>query len=158
MDSTLAEIEKDFIALLIELSSNKDKNFSGLGLILYDDLNILSQHHCNLVNNEQYVPPLKLGTHKLTNYLVEISHYQHPYHDGFHFMNKQGVLTHVAQFFSPPIHKFLPEVIGQGARTYCSQCGSNIVGITLIGSISSKRNIHLFKKGKLFNEALTSPA
>ena len=148
MDNTLLKLVDDFIGMLNRLAVHKDQNFSGAGFVLYDELTTLSKYHCNLVEQEQDMPTLMLGTPGLVDYLMEISHYQHPYHDGFHFINKHGVLTHVAQFFSPPVYKFAPEIKGQGARTYCSQCGSKIDGVIMIGSISSKRHIHLFKKGK----------
>ncbi|MDF2868079.1 MAG: hypothetical protein K0S11_1549, partial [Gammaproteobacteria bacterium] len=65
-------------------------------------------------------------------------------------------LTHVAQFFSPPVYKWLPNILGQGARTFCSQCGSNMEGVLMIGSVSSSGTIYLFEQGQLVNERLRS--
>ena len=138
-----------FVGMLTELAATTSTQFSGAGFVLYNDLSSLSQYHCNLVNDGQLIPPLKLGKQSFMNYLVEISKYQHPYHDGFHFINSDGVLTHVAQFFSPPVNKSLPKIIGQGARTFCSQCGSNVNGVLMIGSVSTNRSIYLFEKGNL---------
>lgn len=146
-------IVNDFIDLLLELSKHKNQNFSGAGIVLYKNINLLSKYHCDLVNDSQISMPLKLGTHNLISYLLEISSYQHPYHDGFHFINGNGVLTHVAQFFSPPVSKPMPNILGQGARTFCSQCGSTIKGVVMVGSISSSSKIYLFENGKLVNKS-----
>ncbi len=141
-----------FVSLLMDLSVMKSQNFSGAGFVLYNDLTVLSQYHCNLVNDGVEVPPLKIGTKALTTYLIEIAKYQHPYHDGFHFINGDGVLTHVAQFFSPPVNKFISNVLGQGARTFCSQCGSKVDGVLMVGSVSSNRGIYLYENGNLVNK------
>lgn len=154
MKNRSSSVIENFLNLLIDLSEAEDKSFSGAGFVLYDDPKTLKQYHCNLVNDEQTLPFLKLGTDELLLYLTKISNYQHPYHDGFHFINGDGVLTHVAQFFSPPVSQLIPNVQGQGARTFCSQCGSNIEGVILMGSVSSNRNIYLFENGKLVNEKL----
>ena len=149
-------ILQDFISLLEELSALKSQRFSGIGLVLYDNLELLTKYHCNLVNDGQAIPPLKLGTRELSAYLLAIADYHHPYHDGFHFINSDGILTHVAQFFSPPVYKWLPNILGQGARTFCSQCGSNMEGVLMIGSVSSSGTIYLFEQGQLVNERLRS--
>ncbi len=158
MNVKTANIINAFVNMLTELSAIKSQNFSGAGFVLYNNLTELSQYHCNLVNDGQLIPPLKLGTKSLIVYLEEISKYQHPYHDGFHFINSEGVLTHVAQFFSPPVNKFLPKILGQGARTFCSQCGSNVNGVLMVGSVFSNRSIYLFEKGNLVNANLLCEA
>ena len=154
MNVTSLPLINSFINMLIELAKMKIQHFSGAGFVLYHDMSILSQYHCNLVNDGHHIPPLKVGTNELMSYLIEISSYQHPYHDGFHFINGNGVLTHVAQFFSPPIYKFIQNVLGQGARTLCSQCGSNIDGVLMVGSVSTNQSIYLFENGTLVNDKL----
>lgn len=153
MNLKTVNVVNAFVNMLTELSVTRSQHFSGAGFVLYNDLVELSQYHCNLVNDGQLIPPLKLGTKSLMTYLLEISKYQHPYHDGFHFINGEGVLTHVAQFFSPPVNKYLPKILGQGARTFCSQCGSNVNGVLMVGSVSSNRSIYLFEKGNLVNNS-----
>jgi hypothetical protein len=148
----IKNVVQDFVEVLEELSVLKSQHFSGAGLVLYDDLTLLAPYHCNLVNDGQAIPSLKLGTRAFMTYLLTIADYRHPYHDGFHFINHQGVLTHVAQFFSPPVYHWFPNILGQGARTFCSQCGSNVKGVLLVGSVSSNHTIYLFEKGKLAND------
>lgn len=141
-----------FISLLQEMSNIKPRDFSGAGFVLYKELTTLEKYHCDLVDDDKILPSLKLGTKDFTNYLIEISRYGHPYHDGFHFINHEGIITHVAQFLSPPVDKCLPNIEGQGARTFCSQCSSKIDGVSLIGSVSSNGNIFVFENGNIANE------
>lgn len=150
MHTTLRLID-DFILLLRELVELKNPYFSGAGFVLYKNLETLSTYHCNLINDKKNLPLLKLGSQSLTNYLSKISSYKHPYHDGFHFINHKGQLTHVAQFFSPPVNDAVIRIPGQGARTFCAQCGSIIDGVLMIGSVSSNGQIYLFERGNLIN-------
>lgn len=152
MSIDLESVKKKFFQLSIHLSDLEIKNFSGVGLVLYHEMNNLSQYHCNLVDDDKEIPKVKLGTQDLISYLIEIADYRHPYHDGFHFINSKGILTHVAQFFSPPVNKYIKNVRGHGARTYCAQSGSLVEGVLMVSSVSSRRNIHLFSNGFLLEE------
>jgi hypothetical protein len=143
-------ITNAFLELTKELSMTEKKGFSGVGLVLYENMSTLSQYHCDLVDDDKKIPQLKVGSRDLVAYLNEITDYQHPYHDGFHFINSEGFLTHVAQFFSPPVNKQVKNIQGQGARTYCAQCGSFIDGVLMVGSVSSKKYTHLFEKGLIY--------
>jgi hypothetical protein len=146
-------LEQQFTDLLEALSETTDSNFSGAGIILYDNPTQLANYHCDLVKNAIIPNDLKLGSTALLSYLIKISSYQHPYHDGFHFINSQGLLTHVAQFVSPPISTQLRNLGANGARTFCSQCSSSIEGVLMIGSVSSSRKISVFQNGKILQQA-----
>ncbi len=143
--------------MLHDLSAIKSTGFSGAGLVLYQDATQLSQFHCDLVNDDKNLLRLKIGTKSMLTYLSKITNYQHPYHDGFHFINGEGILTHVAQFFSPPVIK-MPNLLDQGARTFCAQCGSKIPGVLMIGSVSSHRNVYLFQEGNFVNPSILHQA
>jgi len=145
---------KHFIKLLMTLSQEKIKQFSGTGLVLYQHLNDIQHYHCNLINDAK-MSSLTHGADALLKYLSQISTYHHPYHDGFHFINTKGTLTHIAQFFSPPLIKPIRNIQGQGARTLCALHGSTIEGVIAIGTISSNHDVFLFKKGKMNQPAST---
>lgn len=147
----IESIENKFIDSLVTLSNSTNRNFSGVGFVLYHDLNILSEYHCNLVDGYQALPILCVGTDAFNQFIFKISDINHPCHDGFHFINRDGILTHIAQFFSPPANKYLTNVKGQGSRTFCSQVGSLLQGVTLVGSISTNKTIYLFKNGNLIS-------
>ena len=146
-------IEVAFQQLLADLSNNQDAHFSGIGLILYNNRDQLASYHCALASNTPLANNLKLGNQNLLDYLNKISSCQHPYHDGFHFIDSQGYLTHVAQFVAPPITNQLRNLGKNGARTFCSQCSSAIEGVLLVGSVSSSRKITLFQAGKISQSA-----
>jgi hypothetical protein len=150
MATTLMKLKEEFIQLLLALSRVENAGFTGIGLVLYDNIQHLANYHCSLIQQQPF-PPLQLGTQQLMAYFTEISSYDHPYHDGFHFINGDGILTHVAQFFSPPINQLMPDILGQGARTFCSQCGSSVPGVLMTGAVSSSRAIYLFEQGQWLN-------
>lgn len=151
MNMKVQLLKNTFINTLVALAEMSTADFSGAGFILYNDITQLSKYHCNLVNDGKNIQSLKIGTKAILDYLSIISKYQHPYHDGFHFINGEGELTHVAQFIAPPINRNLPNTPGHGARTFCSLSASCIPGVQMIGSISSNQSIYLFEKGQLVN-------
>ncbi len=63
-------------------------------------------------------------------------------------MNKGGYLTHVAQYFVPPIVKGLIPNQEHGVRLYSSMCGSMIEGVLFIGMISSDNQVFIFANGE----------
>lgn len=140
-------LERKFHSLLKDLSQTNQKSFSGVGIILYDHLDELSNYHCSLVKTPHLPNDLTLGTGKLISYLEEIAAYQHPLHDGFHFINAKGALTHVAQFVSPPIPDHAFNLGRNGARTFCSQCVSLVNGVNRVGSVSSTGQVLVFQRG-----------
>ncbi|HEX2549226.1 MAG TPA: hypothetical protein VHM20_05300 [Gammaproteobacteria bacterium] len=148
MHSFPVDIKKKFIDFLVTLSENATMGFSGAGFVLYHNIHLLSGYHCNLVRHRP-LPVLQLGTNDFNAFIEKVSNLNHPCHDGFHFINAGGILTHIAQFFSPPANAFMNNIRGQGARTFCSQVGSLLPGVILIGSVSITKNIYVFEKGKL---------
>jgi len=151
MPSLKMSIEEKFIHFLVTLAKKENEDFSGAGFVLYHDLNLLSEYHCNLVNHHRALPLLQLGTEDFNAFIVKISNINHACHDGFHFISASGILTHIAQFFSPPASKLIHNIKGQGARTFCTQAGSMLNGVTLVGSVSTNKNIYIFEKGKLID-------
>lgn len=147
----LSPIEEKLLALMHQMSNACDKDFTGTGIVLYQNDEEIKKYHCNLVNQMPKIDAIELGTQKMAEYLLSISSYNHPCHDGFHFINHQGKLTHVAQFFAPPVNTMRANISGQGARTLCALHGSAIPGVNLIGTISLKSHIHLFKNGALLS-------
>jgi hypothetical protein len=134
---------RDCHVLLETISNKAGEHFSGMGVILYEDYKALEPFHCNLVDDAA-APAYQLGSDRLLDYLLTISDYSHPLHDGFHLINAAGCLTHVAQFLAPPIQKHYKNPKGQGARTYCAQSTSRIPGVLMVGSVSSKKSIYSY--------------
>lgn len=147
----MENIEILFVKLIFKINRIQITAFSGIGLLLYSDINTIEPYHCNLLNSSDDIPNLHLSSVELVNYLVNISSLNHPNHDGFHFINHNGYLTHVAQFLSPPIDKKYVNIHGQGSRTLCSLHGSILSGVLMVAIISSKRDIYFFKNGRALN-------
>lgn len=147
-------IELLFKKLLIRIKQVNYESFSGIGLLLYNHKNNLEKYHSNLVNTIISPPKFHISSEHMVNYLVDISSYKHAYHDGFHFINEDGYITHIAQFLSPPIDKNITNIEGQGARTLCSRFGSIIPGVIMIGNISLKQDVYLFKNGEIYVNGL----
>lgn len=153
----MKNIEILFKELIFQINPEENIAFSGIGLLLYNNSNSLRQYHCNLAEGSG-IPNLQMGSPELIQYLINISSLYHPCHDGFHFINQEGYLTHVAQFLSPPINRECVNIRGQGARTLCSLNGSLIKGVLMTAIISSKGDIYFFKNGHVLNRRSGVPS
>ncbi len=127
-------LKNDFKKLLLKLNKNKSKGFSGIGLLLYDSDN-LSNIKCSDLRPFHTAPNLNLRTDECLNYLLNISHYKHELHDGFHFFNEQGILTHISQFLEAPINHDLIPNESYGARHRSAQYISCVPGVIAVGVI-----------------------
>lgn len=137
--------------MLKEVVYAAPSNFSGIGLVAYDSKKFDSKCHCNLrpnIKNPQYC----IKNKEFSDYLIEIADYHNTLHDGFHMMNESGILTHVAQYFVPPIVDNLVPNQEHGVRLHSSMCGSMLEGILFIAVICSDLNIYIFKSGKNVNK------
>ncbi|MEM5766082.1 MAG: hypothetical protein QW423_00335 [Candidatus Aenigmatarchaeota archaeon] len=141
-----------FIKLLkeIKLKSKEINNFSGMGLILYNSRYFSNIPHFSLR------PMYKLPKNKINiknssaiDFLLKISRKNNTLHDGFHFINETGDLTHVSQYFVPPIRKIKINK-SQGVRYHAALLGSYIKGIILVGILTADKKTYYFKKGKVY--------
>ncbi|MFX1293577.1 MAG: hypothetical protein ACFFD2_01775 [Promethearchaeota archaeon] len=155
--SILTKVEEEFYFTLKKLSQNSVSysDFSGIGLILYDP---------NIFNNNWYVDlrpsiqcprNVRLGNmNRVLSTLLEIAKNSNPLHDGFHFFNySTGLLTHIAQYFFPPIIPKLKINEYYGTRYHSALYGSCINGVILTGTINSNNKYFVFKKGHLVKES-----
>lgn len=132
---------------LIEIKKNISEEFSGIGLVAYDQSVFSPSNHCDLRPSVK-CPNYSIFDHNICKYLLEISDHRNTLHDGFHFINQQGVLTHVAQYFVPSIvNGFYPDQ-NHGVRLFSSKCGSTIKGVLFIASICSNGDIYVYESGK----------
>lgn len=82
--------------------------------------------------------------------LTSLSNDRRKYHDGFHILNKKRELTHVAQYFSPPIVKETSFDRSRlvGGRFVAALFGSSISGVDMTGIVSDGHGLSIFKGGK----------
>lgn len=136
--------------LLKIIKYRKPPNFSGLGLVFYDTQKFDKSHHCDLrpyLENPRY----NIADQGICEYFIDIANFSHTLHDGFHMINEYGDLTHLAQYFVPPVVRELKPNPDHGVRLYSSLCGSTIEGVLFIAVISSNFKIYLFKTGDYIN-------
>jgi hypothetical protein len=118
-------------------------DFSGLGVILYESLESLP------VIPLRTTAPLHHGE-DLSQYLASISVYRSEYHDGFHLISKRWQLTHVAQYFSPPIvtNARIDRTKQFGGRYLAALFGSALPNVTLCGIVSNGFGLAVFCRGE----------
>lgn len=136
--------------VLKEISRNPGDGFSGLGLVVYDPDKFDSKSHLDLRPDIDF-SPINVYDSRICDCLKEISDYRNKFHDGFHFINGEGTLTHVAQYFVPGIVENLFPDQNHGVRLYSSMCGSTIEGVLFIATICSNGDIYIYRNGEEVN-------
>ena len=134
--------QNKFKKLLYNIGNNPIKDFSGIGIIVCESISYLP-----IVSLRDDYPNIEGSP---SHVLSEISSLKSKYHDGFHIINTKGEITHVAQYFSPPIAN---EVIIDksrlvGGRFIAALFGSVLEGVTMTGIVSKNRKASIFKDGK----------
>jgi hypothetical protein len=134
---------------LIAVREQSGPDFSGVGLILYSNLAMLP-----IFPLRRTVP--QIDEYDVIGSLAKIASVSSEYHDGFHLISSKWKITHVAQYFSPPIIE-TAEVDRTklfGGRYLAALFGSSLPGVMLCGVASNGFGIAIFKSGKevLFEE------
>ena len=144
----------DMYSLLKRISDNCTENFSGIGIVVYDDERVFDSNcHCDLRPNNK-CKNYNIKDERIVNYLIDVSDYHNDLHDGFDMIDmidSKGNLTHVAQYFVPPIVKRFQPNLKHGVRLHSSICGSVLDGVICIGVISSGRDIYILRNGSYVN-------
>lgn len=134
--------QDEFRDLLYEVGFNSRADFSGTGIVVCD-----SPAGLPIVSLRDTTPDI-VGS--VVQVLSELSRHTNKYHDGFHILNKKGELTHVAQYFSPPIvqEACIDRSRLVGGRFVAALFGSAISGVTMTGIVSEGHGLSIFKNGK----------
>jgi hypothetical protein len=149
------KVERDFYMTLRRLSKDAiyHPNFSGIGLILYDPDLFNHNWHRDLRPSVSCPKEVRLGEERTLSLLLEIADKSHKLHDGFHFFEyANGLMTHISQYFFPPIVPWIDVNENYGTRYHSAQYGSCIEGVILTGVINSDNQYHIFRKGRLVQE------
>jgi len=152
MNRNISKIKKSFIQLLRRIPNHKINSFSGLGLLLYDSRFLLNIPRVSLR------PSFKLPTNlsinpieTIINFLIKISQNSHPFHDGFHFFNEKGQLTHISQYLAPSIKSEIIPDETHGSRYLTALCISYLKGVIGVGIVTRDYNVFYFEKGRSYN-------
>lgn len=134
--------QDNFRSLLYEARVESGANFSGIGIVVCNSIIDLP-----IIGLRDTTPDITGDAVKI---LAEISSYKSEYHDGFHILNENGKLTHVAQYFSPPIvnEAYFDRSRLIGGRFVAALFGSTMSGVKMTGIVSEGHGISIFKNGK----------
>lgn len=127
--------------LLREVWVKSAGDFAGIGVVVSDSTKGLP------ITPLREDAPVVVGT--VAETLSNISRCASEYHDGFHIINESGDLTHVAQYFSPPIVK--DAVFDRhrlvGGRFVAALFGSLIPEVSMTGIVGVKSELSVFCDG-----------
>ncbi len=146
------KLKQKLIRMLREINRKKIVNFAGLGIVLYDSEEFPLQHCASLRLSVN--PPKNIDLNQpreAAQFFSQTSKNCHNLHDGYHLFNKEGKLTHVAQYFWPPIVKNIKPNESYGTRHLSAKYGSCLRGVIAIGIINRDRKIFYFINGKSYN-------
>lgn len=131
----------DFRNLLHEIWLKSDTDFSGVGIIVCDT------RICLPIINLRGDFPIISGT--TAEVLSHLSSTKSKYHDGFHIINQSGLISHIAQYFSPPIVLNVNIDRGRpiGGRFVAAIFGSAIPGVLMTGMVSEGHGLSIFEDG-----------
>ncbi|HII4315990.1 TPA: hypothetical protein ACY4QE_001996 [Vibrio parahaemolyticus] len=117
-------------------------DFSGIGLVIYEDIKNIPIFPLQQKN-------FKTNPNNLVSDLLEISSYGSEYHDGFHFISEDFEMSHVAQYFSPPIISNADVDYSKvlGGRFMAALFGSYVKGVLLTGILTRGNGIIIFEHG-----------
>lgn len=132
----------EFRALLLNIWHQSGSDFSGIGIIICNN-----PFQLPIINLREDSPDKSGSTAEV---LSALSRVNSKYHDGFHILDESGCITHVAQYFSPPIIQKteLDRSRPIGGRFVASLYGSAIEGVLMTGIVSAGHGLSIFEKGK----------
>ena len=125
-------------------------DFSGLGILFY--LGPLRLPVAPLGDQTLFNPALPVaGFQHIARVLASISTVASVWHDGFHLVDvKTAQLTHISQFFAPPIEILLasvPRGTPMGARQLAAVAGSRMDSVACTGLLSKSADPIVFSGG-----------
>lgn len=134
---------ENFKGILLKVEKEAGDDFSGIGIVLYSEINeipIFPLHSNNIeAEGDGLVPTL-----------VKISKINSSYHDGFHFISSNFKLTHTSQYFSPSIVHGIEigsDRVAVGGRYMAALFGSCLQNILLTGIVTKSNGVVIFKDG-----------
>jgi hypothetical protein len=135
-------------ALLTRISSRLPDDFSGLGVVFYEQLDLLPFLQLGSTPNGIVQLPAH-GIDDIAIMLAEISSRRSGYHDGFHFVDVANRrLTHVAQYLSPPLPRGFQDFSATGARHMTAILCSMIPGIAGVGLLTNSHELLFLESGE----------
>ncbi len=138
----MVSLVEDIKSVLLDVHDFSDARFSGVGVVIYNDLSHVPVCPLNCLN-------YAFKNQDIVASLLEISDSENPYHDGFHFISSGLTLTHVSQYFSPPIVSTVKKNHSRiiGGRYMAGIFGSCLTGVLYVGVVTKKHGVIIFENG-----------
>jgi hypothetical protein len=148
----------DFALTLLKLiKSLRKKQFTGVGIVFYNELQFLPIAALgSTATPKPHLPVSQIDA--IARTLTALSDLQSPWHDGFHLINSNSqALTHISQFLAPPLDHLLYDKSPRpsGARLMSAMLSSTVIGIDCIGVLNTPGEIIIYKNGKVSTKAAT---
>jgi len=140
---------KKLSTLLTDLDSKKGPDFEGLGIIVYSDLTNLPVSSIVLDDSTLLLPKEKYDD--ILNTLFSISTLESKFHDGFHLLSSDFVLTGISKYFSTPIISDLKIQNNYGSRYRTALYGSFVENVLYTAVLSKNYGPVIFEKGVEIN-------
>ena len=135
-----------FKNLLHDIFAQPTAEFSGIGLVLYNDILSLPVAELIPANKSLQLPIADYD--KILATLLKISESTHPNHDGFHLISVNNfALTNISQYFATPIVSTVEPELQHGSRYRSAFYGSFLSGAVACGVLSKNYPPTLFIKG-----------
>lgn len=130
-------------ALLEEVARRAGSNFTGVGVIIASDP---SQLPIAPLRPEFRIP----SGWEPVEALTAMSLPTNELHDGFHILSPDFQVTHVSQYFAPPVDRsaLLPTGRQPGARYMAALLGSKLPGVLATGVATHGQGVAIFSAGK----------
>jgi len=144
-------LTRNFQWLIKELlrgAIQKKDDFSGIGIVVYDCRLLDKIQHSSLRPSTKCPQGFRMDEDSTVKFLLGISSSVHSLHDGFHFFNEKGFLTHLSQYFVPPVIPEIESNESYGTRYHSAFYGSYVRGVVLTGVVLHCTEAFIFNKGK----------
>ena len=129
---------------LLKLYIQADKPFSGIGILISNDIS-------SLPISPLYNSNAKIRNGNLLEQLLNLSDYNNLYHDGFHILSTDLKITHSSQYFypKPPANFVLIAENKHGVRYFVAQIGSTLPNVEYTAIVGGGYGVCIFKDGKI---------
>jgi|GEM_PF-6110840 len=128
-----------------QFKSLKTNDFSGIGIVIYNDLQRLPYSELTPDAGKRFSLPIS-DPERILRIFQEISSVKSPYHDGFHLISSGLTLTNLCCYFAPPIVVGLGFQGIHGARFRSAQYGSVLPAVDRVAIIGKEYQSYIFKK------------
>lgn len=143
------DIKEQFIKILEKIQDGREDDFTGVGLLLYDSSQLDNLEHLDLRPSAECPSGLSLQDQdELLDFLSKISSAQHFFHEGYHFFNEEGELTHISQYLIPPYKADVIPHEQHGARYLSGKLCSLVDGVIYTGMVGKHGATFYFDEGK----------